>query len=104
MAISNSLKTRESLSEIVISEIFSRVRDLEDTGEYELATAVLGDWWQGVGVRPRDVDSLPEPERAQVLALAGSLTSWLGSREQQPQAQEAAKNLISEAVDLFERT
>jgi tetratricopeptide (TPR) repeat protein len=105
MAISNSLKQRESVSETTtISEIFDRVRELEDAGEYNEAALELGSWWQGAGIRPAKVDSLSENERAQILSRIGSLSGWYGSREQTKEVQDGAKDLLSEAIGLFEKT
>jgi tetratricopeptide (TPR) repeat protein len=44
-----------------------------------------------------------EPEIAgEVLLRAGVLTSWIGSKNQVTDAQESAKNLLSESLALFE--
>lgn len=76
-------------------------RELEDTGEYETACEVLGDVWQGVGVRPR-LEGLDPATSAEALLRVGVLTGWLGNASQLKDAQEEAKNLISESARLFE--
>jgi tetratricopeptide (TPR) repeat protein len=54
-----------------------------------------------VGDHP-EVKSLEPAVAAEVLLCVGILTSWIGSREGIEKSQEAAKNLISEGITLFE--
>jgi tetratricopeptide (TPR) repeat protein len=77
-------------------------RAYEEAGDYERACEALGELWRGVGARPA-VDGLAPDAAAEVLLQAGSLTSSLGRAKQIDGAQEAAKNLISECVAIFER-
>lgn len=74
---------------------------LEEVGNYESAREALGELWQGVGERPV-LEGLNQHESAEVLLRAGALTGWLGSVKQIEGTQEAAKNLISESIRLFE--
>jgi transcriptional regulator with GAF, ATPase, and Fis domain len=74
---------------------------LEDGGSYEAASRGLGEYWQGVGVRPR-LSGLDEAAQAELLLRAGALSGWLGSARQLPGAQEAAKDLLSESMARFE--
>jgi CheY-like chemotaxis protein/tetratricopeptide (TPR) repeat protein len=76
-------------------------KQLEEVGNYEEAREALGELWQGVGERPV-LAGLDQPTAAEVLLRAGALTGWLGSVKQIGGKQEAAKNLISESVRLFE--
>ncbi|HEY0077923.1 MAG TPA: tetratricopeptide repeat protein [Pyrinomonadaceae bacterium] len=76
-------------------------RELEDKGEYEAAREALGGLWQGVGERPH-VEGLEQSTAAEVLLRVGVLTGWLGSIHEIKDAQERAKNLISESARLFE--
>lgn len=76
-------------------------KELEEKGNYEDARAVMGRLWQRIGERPRLVGLKPETA-AEVLLRAGILTSLIGSRNQLADAQETAKNLISESTSLFE--
>ncbi|HYP00075.1 MAG TPA: sigma 54-interacting transcriptional regulator [Pyrinomonadaceae bacterium] len=76
-------------------------REMEECGDYEGACEALGEWWQKVGERP-DTHNLDEYTRATVLLRAGALTGFLGSTQQIEGAQEFAKDLISESINLFE--
>jgi tetratricopeptide (TPR) repeat protein len=70
-------------------------------GQYESAREALGDLWQGIGQRPK-VEGLEEAIAAEVLLQCGSLSGWLGTSKRAESAQDAAKDLISEALRLFE--
>jgi tetratricopeptide (TPR) repeat protein len=76
--------------------------ELIEAGNYESAADALGGWWQGVGVKP-DVSSVSEAEKANLLVTIGSLTGWLGSIKQIEGHQEAAKDLISAGIAVFEK-
>lgn len=71
-------------------------KELEEIGDYEGACEALGELWRGVGVKPQLVEVLSRSTAAEVLLRVGTLTGWIG------QAQEAAKNLITEASRIFE--
>jgi CheY-like chemotaxis protein len=77
------------------------VRRLQEAGNYEAAREAMGELWQGVGEWPtlEGLDQFVTPE---VLLRAGALTSDIGSCRQVEGVQETAKNLISEALLLFE--
>jgi transcriptional regulator with PAS, ATPase and Fis domain len=83
-----------------VAEICRVIADCEDRGDYAAAIKALGGWWAGVGVRP-DVKCLGRPERAGILFCAGLLTCRLGNAQQIAGAQEAAKELLGEAMELF---
>ena len=76
-------------------------RQLEDIGDYEGAREAIGEFWRGVGERPQ-VEGLNRSAAAEVLLRAGTLTGWLGNCTQANEAQEKAKNLITEAARIFE--
>jgi tetratricopeptide (TPR) repeat protein len=78
-------------------------KKFEEAGDYESARASLGDLWQGVGKRPRVENLRDEIMSGEVLLRAGVLTGWIGSSEQIEGAQEAAKDLLSESLAIFER-
>jgi tetratricopeptide (TPR) repeat protein len=101
MSISKTLKTPKSAVASGIMAMCNFVKGLEDSGEYSNATQAMGEWWKGVGVRPK-VDKLPADEKAAVLLRVGVLSGWLGSMQQVSGSQEKAKDLISEAATLFE--
>src|SRR5438477_9748827 len=75
--------------------------DFIHTGQYETACDVLGDLWQGVGNRP-ELKGLPPLVAAEVLLQCGVLSGWLGSVRQIPEAQEKAKDLLSESLSRFQ--
>jgi len=74
---------------------------LEYKGEYEKARKLLANYWPRIGERP-DLKGLEPSTAAEVLLRAGVLTGWLSSRNQIADAQEQAKNLISESLTIFE--
>jgi CheY-like chemotaxis protein len=73
----------------------------ETEGDYEAAREAMGELWQGVGERPLLL-GLDERTKGVVLLRAGVLTGWLGSAKQISGAQESAKNLITESIEIFE--
>lgn len=75
--------------------------DLIHGGQYEAAREALGDLWRGGGARP-DVEGLEETTAAEVLLQCGSLTGCFGTSKQVEGAQDKAKDLIGEALRLFE--
>jgi tetratricopeptide (TPR) repeat protein len=77
-------------------------RGLEDTGDYEAARTAMGDLWQRLGERPK-LEGLEQSTAAEVLLRVGVLTGWIGSKQQIPDAQETAKDFISESIPAFER-
>lgn len=75
--------------------------ELIHTGKYEAAREVLGDLWQGVGKRP-ELKGLSTTVAADVLLQCGVLTGYLGSVRSIADAQERAKDLLTEALRKFE--
>ena len=57
--------------------------------------------WRGVGHRP-DTKGLFPSVAAEVFLCTGILTGWIGSRNQIKDAQEIAKNLITESISYYE--
>lgn len=76
-------------------------RELESSGSYEAARGALGELWSRIGERPH-IENLALPLQAALLLRAGTLSSHLGSMQQLPQAQETAKDLITEALNLYQ--
>lgn len=76
-------------------------RELEDRGNYEEAREAIDELWLLVGERP-NVEKLEPATAAEVLLCVGVLTGHLADRYQIENAQEKAKNLISEASDIFQ--
>ncbi|MDQ1593267.1 MAG: two-component system, sensor histidine kinase and response regulator [Pyrinomonadaceae bacterium] len=75
--------------------------DFEHRGEYESARDALAELWQGVGERPA-LEGLAELTAAEVLLRVGSLSAWFGSVGQIVEAQEKAKDLITESITRFQ--
>src|ERR1043165_7407417 len=76
-------------------------RELEYRGEYEEARKVLSSYWTRIGQHPK-VEGLEPMIAGDVLLRAGVLTGWIGSKNQITDAQENAKDLISESLSIFE--
>src|SRR5205085_11879047 len=77
------------------------VAEFIHTGQYETARDVLGELWQGVGDRP-ELRGLNPQTAAEVLLQCGVLSGWLGSVRQIPDAQEKAKDLLTDALSRFQ--
>lgn len=76
-------------------------RDFENRGEYEQARKVLSAFWRRIGEHP-NVEGLQPSTAAEVLLCTGVLTGIIGSKNQITDAQEKAKDLISESQAIFE--
>jgi CheY-like chemotaxis protein/predicted negative regulator of RcsB-dependent stress response len=74
--------------------------ELIHIGKYEDARDALGELWRGVG-DPPNLRGLSTPVAAEVLLQCGVLSGWLGSVRQIPEAQEKAKDLLTEAHRKF---
>lgn len=75
--------------------------ELSEAGRYEEAREALGDLWRGIGERP-ETSGLSILTTAELLLQCGLLSTWLGASRKVSGAQERAKDLLSEAVRLFE--
>jgi CheY-like chemotaxis protein len=73
---------------------------LEEIGHYDAAQEALGGLWQQVGERPQ-LAGLDERTAGEVLLRAGVLVGWIGSTRAVAGAQERAKNLITESIEVF---
>jgi len=76
-------------------------RQLENKGKYETARTILSSYWTRVGERP-NVTGLEPSAAAEVLLRAGVLTGIIGSKQKLTDAQEKAKDLLSESHAIFE--
>jgi tetratricopeptide (TPR) repeat protein len=65
------------------------------------ALEIMRPLWRGVGTRP-DIEGLQPETAAYVLFCTGTLTGWIGSRQQIKDAQETARNLITESITYYE--
>jgi tetratricopeptide (TPR) repeat protein len=57
--------------------------------------------WRGIGTRP-DIAELHPSIAAEILLCAGILTGWIGSRNEIKEADEWARDLITESITLFQ--
>jgi tetratricopeptide (TPR) repeat protein len=73
----------------------------KDRGDYAGAQETMRPLWKGVAERPK-ITGLEPYVAAEVLLCAGILTSWIGSKNQIQDAQELAKNLITQSITYFE--
>ncbi len=90
-----------SLSRDARAELCCQVaQELENVGDYEGAREALSEFWRETTERPQ-VEELERSTAAEVLLRAGTITGWLGSRNQTTEAQEQAKNLITESIRIF---
>jgi tetratricopeptide (TPR) repeat protein len=76
-------------------------RELENCGCFEDARQAIREFWQRIGERPQ-IEELERSTAAELLLRAGVLTGWIGSKQQITDAQEEAKNLLSESASVFE--
>src|SRR5215203_3515719 len=76
-------------------------KEFENKGEYENAREVLSGLWPRIDQAPK-LKGLDQSMSAEVLLRAGVITGWIGSSYQVTDAQEKAKNLISQSLTIFE--
>jgi CheY-like chemotaxis protein len=76
-------------------------KQLEKAGEYEAACEALSEFWPDRDAPPK-LNGLENPTKAEILLEVGALAGWLGSAHQAEGSQEAAKNLITKSVEIFE--
>jgi tetratricopeptide (TPR) repeat protein len=75
--------------------------ELRDKGNYDGAQEVMRRLWRGIGARPETAGLHPSIA-AEVLLCAGILTGWIGSRNEIKEADDHARDLITESITLFE--
>ena len=73
----------------------------KDKANLQGALEIMRPLWRGVGTRP-DVKGLQPETAADVLLCTGILTGWIGSRNQIKDAQETARDLITESITYYE--
>jgi tetratricopeptide (TPR) repeat protein len=76
-------------------------KELENKGKYEEARKALSAYWRRIGESPK-LKGLQPSTRAEVLLRVGVLTGVIGSKNQIADAQETAKNLVSQSLTIFE--
>jgi tetratricopeptide (TPR) repeat protein len=87
------------LATIELEKRCSKASELIYAGRYEEARDELGELWVGIGERPQ-LDFAPQI-RAEILLQCGTLSGWLGSARQLD-VQEKAKDLLTEALHIFQ--
>ncbi|HKU73363.1 MAG TPA: hypothetical protein VJR02_05555 [Pyrinomonadaceae bacterium] len=75
--------------------------ELRDRSEYDAARDVMAPLWSGIGSRPK-IEGLHSTVIPEVLLTAGILTGWLGSRNEVKEADDYARDLITESITLYE--
>jgi len=65
------------------------------------ALEIMRPLWRGIGARPNTEGLQPETAAA-VLFCTGVLTGWIGNRDQIKDAQETARNLITESITYYD--
>jgi tetratricopeptide (TPR) repeat protein len=73
----------------------------KDRGDYAGAQRTMRPYWSRIGEAP-DTRGLDHFVAAEVLLCVGILTGWIGSKNQVSDAQEIAKNLITQSMTHFE--
>ena len=74
---------------------------LKDKGDYGGAQEVMLPLWGRVGERP-ETKGLHPSVAAELLLCTGVLTGWIGSKNGIEEAQELAKDLISESITYYQ--
>jgi len=73
----------------------------KDRGDYLGAQKAMRPYWSRMGEAP-NTQGLEPSVAAEVLLCVGILTGWIGSKNQVSDAQETAKNLITQSMTYFE--
>jgi tetratricopeptide (TPR) repeat protein len=92
-----------SLADLTTLETLNRcakAAELTYAGQFEQAIEILGGLWCGVGERPAVADYPPQIA-AEILLQCGALSSLLGAAQGKNQ-HERAKDLLSEALHIFQ--
>jgi tetratricopeptide (TPR) repeat protein len=76
-------------------------REFENKGQYDAACKAINDYWPRIGETPK-VANLEPNTAAELFLRAGVLTSIIGNQRQIPQAQEMAKDLLTQSHTIFE--
>lgn len=92
--------SRTSVKEDAL-DLCRKALDFRDKGNYDAAQRTMLPLWKRVGTRP-EIEGLPAPVAAEVLLSVGILTGSIGSKDEIKDAQETAKNLITESITLYE--
>lgn len=101
-AITDGRLTNDALSTSAHAQrLCRRAKELEDAGDYDAASEVLSEFWPS-RYEPPVLGDLDADAKADVLLRIGALVGWTGSASQAVDAQETAKNLISQSIEIYE--
>src|SRR6185295_4573929 len=75
--------------------------EFKERGDYDAAQTIMHPLWKRVGVRP-DTNGLQPSVAAEVLFCVGVLTGWIGSRNEIKEADEWARDLLTESSRFYE--
>jgi tetratricopeptide (TPR) repeat protein len=75
--------------------------ELKDKGDYVAAQEVMRPLWKRVGERP-DTAGLHPSVAAEVLFCAGILKGWIGSKNEVKEANDTARDLLTESITYYE--
>lgn len=75
--------------------------EFKDRGDYDGAQTIMRPLWKRPGVRP-DTSGLPSAVAAEVLFCVGVLTGWIGSRNEIKEADDWARDLLTESSRFYE--
>lgn len=75
--------------------------EFRDRGDYDAAQTIMRPLWKRPGVRP-DTSGLPPAVAAEVLFCVGVLTGWIGSRNEIKEADDWARDLLTESSRFYE--
>ena len=77
-------------------------KQLEKEGDYEGAREALSEFWLDPNQAPK-LEGLADAAKANILLRVGAVVGWLGSANHTEGCQETSKDLITQALDIFER-
>lgn len=80
----------------------SLAKQLEKVGKYESAYEALTEFWPSRTESPK-LGGLDNIQKAEVLLRIGAIAGWLGSTDQTTGAQESAKNILTESIEIFDQ-
>lgn len=78
-----------------------RALELKDRGDYTGAQSAMGSLWKRIGEHP-NTEGLHPSVAAEVLFCAGILTRFIGARDEIKEANEWARDLLTESITYHE--
>lgn len=75
--------------------------ELKDRGDYSGAQEIMRPLWKRVGEHP-NLEGLHPTVAAEVLFCTGILTGWIGSKDELKEANEWARDLLTESITYYE--